>query len=406
MNILLKKYQEAEVNTNVGVQGKWKVEVVCPNGEVKKPLGDEWRPNMIQDRGLNLLQGQVNTSALTYGGAYGGLARTINGALYGYGSISNPDQSAVNYAGQLQSTSINTAATQKVTRTCTYVSDSVNGSRTITKVYDFNAVAAAQTIREVGIAQINLPSSTSFALASLGNNVNVPIFSRFLIPGNGIVLEQFQFLRLTYSLQMSIAATVNSVPITITSNGFDGTGNLRCVGTFDNLFGRINGDGTPVDGYSEIPWAIIGRNKSTNSTVPSCAGVLIATEQIGGVWNIPIFPLTDTNFAPQNVLAGTSVNTISPGASTVPASADTEIVITAGGNSATKEATLVFPASNPISSAYVGGFFFRSSPDAMTTVPNAGWYWQLSDSIGTLRPQIKDANFALAVNISQTVSRI
>lgn len=407
MNILLKRWQEKELITNVGVQGRWKVEVVCPNGEIKKPLGDEWRPNMIQDRGLNLLHGQLNENSASYVGNFGGLARTINGALYGYGNITMQDQGAVSYNGQLQSGPVFTAASTKVTRPCLHSSDTINGSRTITKIYDFNAVPQAQTIREVGIAQISLPSSTSFAISSLGGTTQVPIFSRFLIPGDGIVLEQFQYLRLTYSLQMSISATVNSVPITVTNGGFDGTGSLRCVGTFDDLFGKINPDGSPVDGYCNVPWAMIGRNPSQNSLRPACSAALISVEQINGVWTTPDFPATNTNFAPQNVaIGGTSVNTNSPGSSATPDSVRSEITVPLGSNSITKEATLLFPASNPSAGAYVGGIFFRATQDSITAAQGAGWYWRFADGLGTVQPQFKDPNYALAINTSQTITRI
>jgi hypothetical protein len=409
MNILIKKWREAEVNTSVGVKGKWKVEIVCPNGEIKKPLGDEWRPNMIQDRGLNLLQGQTNVgsnSGLTHASAYGGLAHTINGALYGYDRpINIYDQNATSYNNQLQSTSANTAASSKVTRPCSFETDTINGSRTIKKIYDFNAVPLAQQIREVGIAQISLPSNTSFAVGSLGSNINVPIFSRFLIPGDGITLEQFQFLRLTYSLQMTVSATVNAVPIAVTSNGFDGTGQLKCVGSFDNLFGKINGDGSPVAGYSDIPWAIIGRNPSFNSTVPGCAAALISVELVNNAWTTPNFSNVNTDFAPQNVIAGTSINASSPGSSTTPASVNTE-QLNLSGPSVSKEATLLFPASNPAAGAYIGGIFFRSRPDSMPSVPNAGWYWKFTDGSFNNQPQYKDPNYALAINVSQTITRI
>ena len=57
LNILKKRHIETEIENNTHVDGEWKVEIVCQNGEIKKPLGDKWRKNLIQDRGLNIFNG-------------------------------------------------------------------------------------------------------------------------------------------------------------------------------------------------------------------------------------------------------------------------------------------------------------------------------------------------------------
>ena len=404
MNILNRKWQEAEVDVGAGVQGMWKLEVVCPNGEVKKPLGDQFRPNLIQDAGLNLLHGQINADSVSSLTNLRSLASIMNGALYGYGASGSGQPASTGYITALASGPSQTAASSKVSQAASFTTDTQTGSRTITKIFDFNAVSAPQTVKEIGIGAFTVSNEFGGAIDPIG--VGLPLFSRFVLPGDGVLLETFQFLRVTYSLRMTIPALITPVNVNVTSGGFSGLGYFKCVGTWNDIFGSISPNGEAIDGYTAVPWTLIGRG-TNQQKVPEIGAVQVyCLDQAGQ--ETPEFSSINGPF-PAQPIVGSTVTSITAGGSTTPNSIDSQIGVV--NNECSKEATLLFPAANPVTQQFIGGIFFRPLNSTMGSnsignTPTAGWYWQFRDTVGGPRGQIKEVNFALAINVRQTISRL
>lgn len=404
MNILTKNWKEAEVDIGAGVQGMWKVEVVCPNGEIKKPLGDEFRPNLIQDVGLNLLHGQINQNSVSDITNLKSLASIMNGALYGYASGGGVNSVGTSYTTTLASGPSLTAGSSRVIQSASFTTEIATGSRAVTKIYDFGAVSAPQTVKEIGIGAFSISNEFGGQLDPIGKNY--ALFSRFVLPGDGVLLESFQFLRVTYTLKMTIPAIITEIPVNVSSGGFSGLGYFKCVGTFNDLFGSIQNDGTAIDGYAEVPWTLIGRG-TNQQAVPEIGAIQVyCLDQAGQ--QTPEFSAVNGPFG-SHPIVGSTVTTTTAGSSAVPSSRSSQIAVV--NNACSKEATLLFPASNPSTQQFIGGIFFRPTNTSMGTnsignTPNAGWYWKFTDTLGGPRGQLKEINFALAINVRQTISRL
>lgn len=414
-NLIINRTREVEIGTETLVKGMWKLEVVCPNGEIKKPFGDEWRPNLLMRRGLQQLVGGLdhhNTIASLMNMAqYGNVLtsptdRTFNSGTVGspaYTSIMNDTQ--VGIFGHSSFSSVGGAGN--------IVSDNLSiGSRTFQKTYDFLAVPNAQTVREILITDTaNVQTRGTGFLAG-------DILSRFILPGNGVPLAQYQFLRLTYALQVTIPAITQDgeINIDVQSGSFNGLGRLRCFGSFNNIFGRMGTDGTPLSAQVRnacggnpanetmrdgkiLPWCLVGA-RTCGTLVPG---------GIDGTSQVPLPTVGQdlaSNFSKQ---AGSdSVFTDGAGGSI------TDLGLSNSNLSWTRGATLLFPATNPnLTDQYIGGIMFTSlAPNTNYGCPYytpnnfdaAGWYWRFTDVGGAARGQLKDINFALAVNITNTAS--
>lgn len=416
-NLIINRTREVEIGTETLVKGMWKLEVVCPNGEIKKPFGDEWRPNLLMRRGLQQLVGgldqHTSIASLMNMAMYGNVIssptdRTFNSGIVGspaYTSITNDTQ--VGIFGHSSFSSVGGAGNT--------VTDDLNtGSRTFQKTYDFLATPNVQTVKEILITDHGLTQSRGTGLPTTVAWGSGDMLSRFILP-SPVVLAQYQFLRLTYALQVTIPAitAAGEINIDVQSGSFNGLGKLRCFGSFNNIFGSMDANGSTLaaqirngcGGTNEanrsakaLAWSMVG-NRTGATLVPG--GDSAGTSQV------PLPTVGDNLSSTYTKQPGSEhVYTDGAGGST------TDLGLSNGNLSWTRGATLLFPATNPnLSDQYIGGITFVSLSSAGgcgTYMPNnfdlAGWYWRFTDIAGSPRGQLKDINFALAVNITSTAS--
>jgi hypothetical protein len=422
-NLIINRTREVEIGTETLVKGMWKLEVVCPNGEIKKPFGDEWRPNLLMRRGLQQLVGglagaldhQTSIAALMNMAMYGNVItsptdRTFNSGIAGspaYASITNDTQ--VGIFGYSSFSSVGGAGNT--------VTDNLNtGSRIFQKTYDFLATPNVQTVKEILITDHGATQTRGSGLPPTVGYGNGDILSRFILP-SPVVLAQYQFLRLTYALQVTIPAitAAGEINIDVQSGSFNGLGKLRCFGSFNNIFGRMDANGSPLSaqirntcgGSTEstrdgkvLPWSMVGIR--TGAT-------LVPGGDSAGTSQFPL-PTVGDNLSTAYTKQPSSEHVFSDGAG----GSTTDLGLSNGNLSWTRGATLLFPATNPnLSDQYIGGITFVSLGNLSAGgcgpyMPNnfdlSGWYWRFTDIGGSPRGQLKDINFALAVNITSTAS--
>lgn len=424
LNILQRRHIEAEIENNTNINGEWKIEIVCPNGEVKKPLGDKWRKNLIQDRGLNIFNGTYG--AMTYSVNNNALTNFIYSAYFG---DSNADPFATNKTF-LTSSPANIYWTRRNTsnvpeNTSPNSDDLATGSRTFTKVWDFASLAAGETrtVQEIMISSGNISSSvdqykgsqTTFA------TTGIPIISRFILP-SPITLTEFQFLRLYYSIKVTVPAIVTPIPITLSNNGFDGTGQLKLIGLWSSIFSgnghlwqyRNLGTQTPVTITPHTPWSLIGYHGVS-------AVFLKGNTDPNSNFNFPAVGADFTiNYTNAFYSDTQTVTETTPGGSLSPAS---NAEVTVVNQSVSREATLLFQANNPSVNSPTAGIVLLSktasnnlTAGSIPTYVNAAttdtalsrymWYWRFTDGTFTNpRSVIKDPNYGLVINLRQTMSR-
>lgn len=404
-NLIINRTREVEIGTETLIKGMWKIEVVCPNGEIKKPLGDEWRPNLLMTRGLLSLAGVLDDwqsiASLMRVAQYGN--RTNNPTDRGYnGGVVNSTWGSITNDTQLNGifgwsgySSVGSAGN-------TVVDNYQIGSRTFTKTYDFLATPNMQTVKEIIITDYNSGDRGT-------GRADSDILSRFILP-SPVVLEQYQFLRLTYALQVTIPAIVTPINIDVQSGDFNGLGQLKCIGQFYNIFGSMDSNGTPQcaverwagtsgDQCKRLPWTMIGQ-RCTGALMPG--GDLAATNQYQ-------FPGINVNIdqSIRKTPGSTYVYSDSAGGSIY------DIGYSNGNLSYTRGATLLFPATNPnLTEQYIGGILFTTRLNNSNSYYDmredslgySAWYWRFTDALGARRGQLKDINFALAVNITNTAS--
>lgn len=396
-NLIINRTREFTLGAETLIKGMWKVEIVHPNGEIEKPFGDEMRPNLLMRRGLTNLAG--------VGNGWASIAYLMRTAQYGNDVTAPTDRNyGDSYTGNWNTTTsdsnigiFNWSAYSSVTSN-TASTDTVNGTRVFTKVYDFLATTYQHTVREILITDYNSGGRGA------GKGTNAYVLSRFVLPEE-IKLLQYQFLRLTYSLQVTIPAIVTPINIDVSSGSFSGLGLLQCVGSYGSIFGGMASNGDPQNatykrccGYSDTakptPWCMVGTAGAYGVLMPG--GDEDGSNQVN-------FPAPNVNFHNIGIQpSSTRVGTSSAGSSI------TNIGFSNGDLSYTRGATLLFPATNPnVSDAYIGGIFFSPIDDANIgdQTNYGGWYWRFTDGTPNgKRGQLKDINFALAVNIQHTAS--
>lgn len=469
LNILKRVYSEAEIENRVGINGEWKIEVVCPNGSIKKPLGDKWRKNLIQDRGLNIFNGTygsfginpINSASDEAGsiggytpGSSGGVSKGLIHSAYFGDSADAPFSTNNTFLRGLDNNIFWTKRlTLNVPENTSPMNNDINsGTRTMTRVWDFRALNPGQTkmVKEIGISAATTCGidSSDQAVGSEGTfNTNVPLISRFVLP-EAIELKDYEFLRLYYTIKITIPATTiaGTVPINLSNNGFDAWGKLRLIGPWSSIF---DGGGMFFhDNYAssvtsqflnttrpQIPWSMIGISAvggGVNSVGAGGLGAAFLKGNADPTQNFN-FPSPDTDFS---ILYNSTpwydtepyVSTSTAGGALSPAGTS-EITPTNGVVS--REATILFPANNPSSDGPIAGMFIlpqstlsKSSVlssritlgyplygttanwGSWTAIGRMAWYWQFTDQTFTNRRSVyKDRNYGLAVSFRQSVAR-
>jgi hypothetical protein len=474
LNILKRVYSESEIENRIGINGEWKIEVVCPNGSVKKPLGDKWRKNLIQDRGLNIFNGTYGSMGIgpvafqgDGAGSIGGYSPTTNGiaskgiihSAYFGDSAADPFSTNNTF---LRGTDNEIYWTKRLAaniaeNTSPMTNDFGNGVRTMTRVWDFAALAASETktVREIGISASSSSGigSGDQAKGSQGTfSTNVALISRFVLP-EAVTLTEFQFLRLYYTIKITIPAltTAGTVPIGLSNNGFDAWGRLRLIGQWSSIFdgagfryddnysGGINSR-FANETHPEIPWSLIGRGAIdvANSAVGGGGlGALFLRGSTSPSENFD-FPSVGSNFT-LTYLGGPGgqipwydnlpyVSTATAGGSLNPLGTSE---LTPVNGVVSREATILYPANNPSSDGPIAGMFIfpvstmstdtillsksvigipsfgtSSNWGSWTALSNMAWYWQFTDETYTnKRSVVKDRNYGLVINFRQSVAR-
>ncbi len=379
MNILIKKWTECETESRMGIGGKWKVEIIHPNGTVEKPFGDELRNNLITNVGIDLAMGRsVNApNYKTTTSPANIIPNLIRQAAYG----NNPTPAQVTDTDLTISRILTSdssgdnvgAGDTSSTQDCTVEYNTTFGFAKFTRVYDFPIVTGPTSIRDIGIYSQN------------DNNAR-NLFSRMVMPST-IVLATGQFLRLTYELQVNIPALVTGVPITVSSGLFNGGGQLKLVGRYQNIFGTMTNRGVPV--YDTVDSGHARRcgwlmNGSSTSTITNRT----TTHMVSPLIDFPS-PDTSINF----IQVGTTVNSD-------PAAGIIFGLYTSG--QGYQDITYSFRTLNPTVLSNIGGIMFCSVTDTNQTLtnPKYGWYWKFNTT------QEKSPDFILSINVRQSVVRL
>jgi len=348
----------AEVPTTIG--GEYKVSIVDTNrGNVEFfPFGDTWHKNLILNRGLE------SFIVPYYVGIWGNRPPSLskifftnsgNGIFWGASTGTSAAAVVATQTG-LQGTLRQTSTTNVVGSGLT-IDDMVTGSRSMQVATQFAATAVR--ITDINEAVINS--------AFISSQSATP-FSRFVFPST-ITLEIGQYLIITYRITGSIPSIVTDIPVSVSSNGFDASGTIRTVGTYDNLFGGIDANGGSGIMGSCYPYVTSNYPSYTNVAYSGTSYMLSATAA---------FPA-----------AGSALSTSAVG---------TGVSMTASGNlyatpyvSGSKQSTinLMFPAGNPAATTNIGGILLNG-----TNGTSYGTMWKFNT------PQAKDAGKVLVASLT------
>jgi hypothetical protein len=365
MNILQKKFTEVEINSETQAAGRWRVEVVDLNrGSSYFPFGDKFRKNLIVNNGLDIMMGRSSS-----GGTYDTtnfnyiVPNFFNEARYSTDTNAPANANTTLGTGQSATASSSTA----LSAACSTSDNTSAGSRTYTRVFDLPVVSGETTIYTCGV----FSDSDS-------------LFSRFLLP-SALTLLAGQFIRLTYVFTISVAAIVSGIAVSSTSGSFNGTGSIKLVGTFQNIFGDMLDTGLPsyTSTYHRAGGYLPNGSSPTRS---NCGWAQLVPSSIA-------FPSVNSNISFTRV--GNTIKDapdISMGAYSL--------------GSGSQQITYIFTPLNPPVTTDIGGIFFSTSNIAQNaggfTAPTSnyfGWYWKFDN------PQSKNSNYSLAVSLTQSVSR-
>jgi hypothetical protein len=378
MNLLIKKWKEFEVETRAGFGGKWMVEIINANGTIEKPFGDKLRNNLITNSGIDLAMGRT-TNAPNYK-TTAPIAYTIPNIIRQAAYGNNPTPAQVTDTDLTVSRVLTSdpdgntvgAGDTSSAQDCTVEYDTAAGFARFTRVYDFPIVTGDTFINDIGIYSQNSSSARN-------------LFSRMVLPFM-ITLTAGQFLRLTYVLQVNIPSLITPIPVTVTSGGFNGGGQFKLVGSYQNIFGTMSDRGVPTytlldSAHARMGGWLMNGSVNTANTNRTTAHMVPALVDFPAV-NSPL------NFTQ----VGTTINSSSAGM----------VFGSYGTGQGYQDITYFFNAGNPTPTSNIGGIIFCSVTSAteVLTNPKYGWYWKFNTT------QEKDPNFILAINVRQSVVRL
>lgn len=373
MNFLIKKYKEIYNSPKTRISGKWNISIVSSRGE-DFPFGIEMKKNLILNQGLDILAaGKFYSPYLTYN--WNTIPSFLIGGAYYGDSSTAPNVSDTSLTNQ-------TSETRKINdSSCKITDDLVNGTRTFRKVYDFPVIE-------------EFPTSTQpTSLRELGVYTdwnNGKLFAKFILPKT-IKLSYGQFVRLYYDFTIGSDSIINPININKSSGTFDGTGQLKLCGRFDDIFGSFDSDGNPVIVYGD---------SSRASFVPYydkfCAEIQTCETEIFGTAYLmtpDILNFTSINMPIISEWAGErlekNLNTINPSNYT-------------NGNFY-RDIEYIFDYSNPTYDEKVEGFLFtvlRGSAFSPRQNIIDGWLWKFNNI------QTKQSSKKIVMMIRQSVNRI
>lgn len=372
MNILIKKYKEFYNNSKTHIGGRWNVSIINKNGDEFFPFGKDMKRNLILNQGLDVLAAGKYYSQYSIFNWNTIPSFLIGGAVYGDGLIqpSFNDTSLTNQT--TETTTIND-------NSCSITDSFINGTRTFRKVYDFPAVqvdSINKSVSEVGI------------FTNWRNDKT--LFSKFLLP-RVIKLDYGQWIRLFYDFTIGSSAIVNPSNIYLSSGSFDGSGQLKLCGRFDDIFGRFDENGNPKIVYGDSPRAsFVPFYENFCTEVSTCETKCFGTAYL---FSPGIVGFNSVNSPIISEWIGKrleqELNTINPSEYT-------------NGNFY-RDIEYIFDYNNPIYNELTEGMLFtvlRGSDNSPRQNTIDGWLWKFNTN------QIKQSSKRIVIGLRQSISRI
>lgn len=293
--------------------GEYQIQVVKKNGEVTYPLGKKFIKNLILNSGID----QVFTNSSD--GDSG-----MWGALLAYcraGSGTTPvDAAQTTLVAQLKSSNSYFSGSGANGT----VNDTVTGSATHKRTYEFTAETGAVSYNEIGIGVL-----------STGD-----LFSRVVLPST-LNLIAGDNLRVVYQLTISIPQVITPSAVSLTTTGWDATGQLKVVGTFANIFGTMDSLGAFSGGL--VSRALSGRG-----------GTSFGTNNNFNLLSTAAFPAVNAALWPLTVVSAQAAQVYS--------------IATYTAGSFIRDMTYTVPPASPVSSiTNVRSVYWTGSPNAFVS---------------------------------------
>jgi hypothetical protein len=246
-------------------KGEYQFVTVDPNGVERLPLGDTWHENMIVNSGLDMLFNGAPPANATADQGFLSCMAYCRLSASETGSVSDTD----------------TTMTLQQASSGSYVKSNPNGTNTINQVtFDNTDPLIKATFQRTFVFAPSGVSRNWNGVGVSNSPINTdPLFSK-AIPGGVVTVQGNEELRVIYKLTLAIPK--DTLAIDIDNGGFDGDGQLQAIGTYANLFGGINANGTQTGGLSgSTPSFLRGKIAPT--------GYLLSNASL---------PATDTNISP------------------------------------------------------------------------------------------------------------